>query len=185
MEDEKIINLYFDRDERAIEETAKKYGAMVRSIAYRILQSTPDSEECENDTYHTAWNAIPPASPPYLSAFLGRIARNISFDKYQYRHAAKRNIAFETGLSELESCLSAAHDPADEAEQKEIAGQISRFLRKSNPIKRRVFIRRYWYCDSIAEIAKNFGYSESKVKSMLLRTRRELKNYLEKQGMIV
>lgn len=185
MEDEKIIELYFSRNERAIEKTAQKYGRMIRSIAYNILKNTQDSEECENDTYHTAWKKIPPARPPYFSVFLGRIARNISFDKYDYNHAAKRSAEFEAELSELESCFGAENGVEREMEQREIAQYISDFLRKTLYSKRVVFIRRYWYCDSISAIAKEFGFSESKVKSMLMRTREELKKYLERQGVQV
>lgn len=185
MEDEKIIELYFNRSEKAIEETAHKYGRMIRAIAYNILKSTRDSEECENDTYHTAWNKIPPANPPYFSAFLGRIVRNISFDKYDYNNAAKRNAEFEMEMSELENCLLTVNNTEKELEYKETAKHISNFLRKTSYIKRMVFVRRYWYCDSIAAISKEFGFSESKVKSMLLRTRNELKKYLGRYGVTV
>lgn len=185
MEDEKIIELYWNRDEAAISQTAQKYGGMVRSIAYRILHNVPDSEECENDTYHTVWNKIPPAKPPYFTAFLGRIARNIAFDKYDYNHAAKRNSDLDTALSELAHCLPARANTEEELEQWEMAKHISQFLRSVNFWKRVVFIRRYWYCESILEIAKEFKFSESKVKSMLLRTRKELKQYLEKQGVTI
>ena len=185
MEDEKIIELYFDRNEKAIRETALKYGKMIRSIAYNILKNTQDSEECENDTYHTAWNKIPPANPPYFSAFLGRIARNVSFDKYDYNTAAKRNTAFEIELSELEGCLSAGNCTEEELEQRQTAKHISDYLRKTSYIKRVVFLRRYWYCDSVKEIATEFGFGEGKVKSMLMRTRSELKKYLERQGVRV
>lgn len=185
MEDEKIIALYYERNEKAIDETAQKYGRMIRSIAYHILKNAPDSEECENDTYHTAWKKIPPANPPYLAAFLGRIARNISFDKYDYNSASKRNSAFALALSELADCIGTAGNAEEIMEQKETAGYISNFLRGTERIKRIVFIRRYWYCDDIRDIAKAYGFSESKVKSMLMRTRNQLKKYLEKQEVSV
>lgn len=185
MEDEKIIALYFARDEEAITQTALKYGRMIRSIAYGIIKNLADSEECENDTYHIAWDKIPPAKPPYFPAFLGRIARNISFDKYDYKYAGKRNPEFELCLSEIESCISAGNTTEQTYDHHSTAKHISDFLRKSTVTKRIIFIRRYWYCDSIAKIATEYGFSESKVKSMLMRTRNELKKYLERQGVYV
>lgn len=182
MEDERIIELYFERNENAIKETALKYGRMLRALAYGILKNHQDSEECENDTYHITWNRIPPARPPYFAAFLGRIVRNVSFDKYDYNHADKRNAEFETSLSELESCISAGNTVEQHYDCRDTAKHISGFLRKQPAIKRIVFIRRYWYCDSISDIAAQHRFSESKVKSMLMRTRKELKKYLERQG---
>ncbi len=185
MEDEKIIELYYHRSENAIAETARKYGKMIYAISYNILKNKENSEECVNDTYHTAWNKIPPANPPYFPAFLGRIARNISFDKYDYNNAAKRNADFELELSELENCLVGKDSTEEAFECKELAKHISTFLRKTGYIKRVVFVRRYWYCDSIAQISQDFRFSESKTKSMLLRTRNELKKYLERRGVTV
>ena len=185
MEDEKIIQLYFKRDENAIAQTAVKYGGMIRAIAYQILKNKPDSEECENDTYHTAWNKIPPANPPCLSVYLGRIARNISFDRYDYNNASKRNPTFEAELSELEECIPSGFSVEEEFAQRQAAKHISDFLRGTGYIKRTVFIRRYWYCDSISAISGEYGFSQSKVKSMLMRTRKELKRYLERKGITV
>lgn len=180
MEDEKIIELYFKRDEKAVSETALKYGRMIYSIANNILKNASDSEECENDTYKTAWNKIPPARPAVLRAFLGRIARNIAFDRYDYNNAEKRNMQLETGISEIEECLG-GRSLEEELEQRETARHISDFLRKSGRSKRIVFILRYWYCDSISDIAAELGFSESKVKSMLFRMRKDLKKYLKLQ----
>ena len=185
MEDEKIIDLYFERNENAVAETALKYGSMLRAIAYGILKNYRDSEECENDTYHIAWNKIPPERPSYFSAFLGRIVRNISFDKYDYNNAAKRNPDIEMSLSELENCISAGNTTEQQYDCQRTAKHISDFLRKQPIIKRIVFIRRYWYCDSISDIAAQYKFSESKIKSMLMRTRNELKKYLERQGVNV
>lgn len=185
MEDEKIIEYYFARDERALTETARKYSRMIKAIAYRILKNSPDSEECENDTYHVAWNKIPPARPPFLSAFLGRIARNLAFDRYDYNTAAKRNEELETGLEELENCIGSPDSVETEYERRQLAGQISDFLRSTGSVKRAVFLRRYWYCDSIADISARYGFSAAKVKSMLMRTRRELKKYLNNRGSAV
>lgn len=182
MEDERIIDLYFERNENAISETASKYGSMIRSISYNILKNKSDSDECENDTYLVTWNKIPPTKPQYLSAFLGRIARNVSFDKYAYNKAAKRNTEFDIALSEIENCIISKISIDDEENQKILAGIISDFLRSTSYVKRVIFIRRYWYCDTIIQIADKYGYSESKVKSMLMRTRNDLRKYLKRQG---
>ena len=185
MEDEKIIDLYFERNENAVAETALKYGRMLRTIAYGILKNYPDSEECENDTYHVAWNKIPPERPLYFSAFLGRIVRYISFGKYDYNNAAKRNPDIEVSLSELENCISTGNTTEQHYDCQRTAKHISDFLKKLPVTKRVIFIRRYWYCDSILQISEKYGFSESKVKSMLMRIRNELRKYLERQGVIV
>lgn len=185
MEDEKIINLYFERNESAILETAQKYGAMIRGIAYNILKNHSDCEECENDTYHVAWNKIPPERPHAFAAFLGRIARNISFDKYRYNKAEKRNADFDILLSEIADCVACKRSVETEADEKMLAEQLDNFLKSIHFTKRVVFIRRYWYCDSIEKIANDFGFSKSKVKSMLMRTRNALKKYLEKGGVVL
>lgn len=182
MEDEKIINLYFERKENAIFETALKYGVLIRGISYNILHDYADSEECENDTYHITWKKIPPERPCFLAAFLGRIARNVSFDKYHYNKAAKRNTAFDIALSEIENCIASKTSVETEAEIKMFAESVSDFLRGISFTKRVVFIRRYWYCDSIEKIAADYGFSESKVKSMLMRIRNKLRKYLERNG---
>ena len=185
MEDEKIIDLYFERNENAVAETALKYGRMLRAIAYGILKNHQDSEECENDTYHVVWNKIPPERPSYFSAFLGRIVRNISFGKYNYNNAAKRNPDVEVSLSELENCISAGNTTEQHYDCQRTAKYISDFLKKLPVTKRVIFIRRYWYCDSILQISEKYGFSESKVKSMLMRIRNELRKHLERQGVRV
>lgn len=185
MEDEKIIDLYFARSESAISETSAKYGTMIRGVSYNILKDYSDSEECENDTYNVAWNKIPPERPHFLSAFLCRIARNISFDKYNYNKAAKRNTEFDIALSEIENCVVSNISVETETDQKILSELISNFLRRISFTKRVVFVRRYWYCDSIGKIADDYSFSESKVKSMLMRTRNELRKYLERNGVNV
>lgn len=185
MEDEKIINLYFERNEAAIAQTAQKYGATLRGIAYNILQNHSDSEECENDTYHIAWNKIPPERPRMLSAFLGRIVRNTAFDKYRYNAAAKRNSEFDVVLSELEHCVAANPSTEPEADGKLLAECINEFLKGISFTKRVVFVRRYWYCDTIEQIAVHFGFSQSKVKSMLMRSRNDLKKHLKRNGIAI
>ena len=158
---------------------------MLCAIAYSILKNHQDSEECENDTYHVAWNKIPPERPSYFSAFLGRIVRNVSFGKYDYNNAAKRNPDIEVSLSELENCISIGNTTEQQYDCQRTAKHISDFLKKLPVTKRVIFIRRYWYCDSILQISEKYGFSESKVKSMLMRTRNELKKYLERQGVRV
>lgn len=185
MEDERIINLYFERNENAVFETARKYGAMLRGISYNIVGNYSDSEECENDTYYVAWNKIPPEKPRFLAAFLGRIVRNISFDKYDHNKAAKRNTEFDITLSEIENCIVSKASVETELDVKMLSEMISDYLRGISFLKRVIFVRRYWYCDSIGKIASEFDFSESKVKSMLMRIRKNLKKYLERNGLSV
>lgn len=183
MEDRELIALYWNREERAIAETKSKYGAYCNTIAWNILHQRQDAEECENDTYLAAWNAIPPAKPTRLSAFLGRIARNIALDRYDYNTAKKRG-EIPLILSEL-SEISSSQSLEQQFEEKDTVVHISAFLRTMNKTTRMVFLRRYWYADSIADIAKRFHMSESRVKSMLYRTRKKMRNYLEAGGITV
>lgn len=182
MEDEKIIELYFARDEAAITMTQQKYGGYLKSISFNILKNLSDAEECENDAYYAAWRKIPPEHPKNMAAFLGGIVRNISLDRYDYNHAKKRNPEFEVLLSELENVAAAIPSPEDDLEKRRLAQRISRFLGEIDSQKRQIFLRRYWYGDSIADISKRFGFSESKVTSLLFRVRNKLKKYLEKEG---
>lgn len=182
MEDHKIIELFFDRSEKAITATARKYGKLCRSIALRIVGNYQDAEECENDTYEAAWNAIPPTRPEYFSAYLGRLTRNIALDRYAYNTAAKRNQEFSVVLGELEDCLPAVENVESEYEAGWVAGIISDFLRTIDSESRIAFLRRYWYGDSLKEISKKLGGSEGKIKSELYRTRQKLKGYLEERG---
>lgn len=181
LKDENIIGLYFERNEKAIAETDKKYGKLCFSIAHNILQSAEDSKECVNDTYLHLWNSIPPVKPKNFPAFISKVARFVSFDRYDFLHAKKRFSEGEVPFEELEEVL-----PDDrmkkETEDSELGEIIDGFLRKEKPDSRNVFIRRYYFCDSVSEIAKRFAFSESKVKSMLGRTRKRLREYLEKEG---
>lgn len=182
MTDEAIIALYWNRDEGAITQTAERYGRLCRSIAHNILGNAADVEECENDVYAAAWNRIPPERPQNFAAFLGCMVRNIALDRYAYNHAQKRNSQFNLLLDELEECLAAKDGVEEQIEAGETAALISRFLQGLDTTVRKVFVRRYWYADSIETIARGFGMSQSKVKSMLLRTRNKLKAYLEQEG---
>lgn len=181
MEDFQIIDLYFARDEHAIKETDRKYGRLCFSIAQNLLCSMEDSEECVNDTYLSVWNTIPPNKPGYFMAFLCKITRNLSLKRLDYNLAKKRNPEVLVSLEELETVLPDNRiDPA--VEDREIGEAISRFLRTETPQNRTVFLRKYWFFDSIQTICEEYGYSESKVKSMLCRTRNRLKLYLKKEG---
>ena len=181
MEDRQILELYFARRQEAISETKAKYGAFCLRIAGNILQSREDAEECENDVYLKAWNAIPPSAPDPLAPYLGKLARNLALNRYAYLHAQKRNPELTVVFEELEDC-AAGLEPREDGE---IARAISRFLGGEQKEARVLFMRRYWYGDSIRDIAARFAFSESKVKSSLLRTRRKLKLYLEKEGFYV
>lgn len=182
MEDDKIIDLYLKRAQQSIMETKKKYGAYCRVIARNILLDYLDVEECENDTYLALWNTIPPNIPKSLKVFLGRITRNIALDKYGYNTAKKRNREFEIILTELEECLASTSTVETEYEEGETARLINQFLYNLDEKSRNLFIRRYWYSDSIDEISKRFNMNESTVKSTLFRVRNKLRNYLEKEG---
>ncbi|MBQ8263623.1 MAG: sigma-70 family RNA polymerase sigma factor [Oscillospiraceae bacterium] len=184
MTDARIIELYFERDERAISETDRKYGPYCRSIAYNILFSKEDSEECVNDTYLRAWTSMPPQRPNILSAFLAKICRGLSIDRWRRDRAEKRG-GGETALAldELEYCIPAGSgDPADELELRELQKLYARFISSLSTTERRVFLCRYWYMDSIKSIAHRFGFTEAKVTSMLHRTRERFRAVLEKEG---
>ncbi|MFD2114600.1 RNA polymerase sigma factor [Paenibacillus yanchengensis] len=182
MEDQEIVHLYLQRSQQAILETKRKYGAYCRTIARNILSSARDMEECENDTYLAVWNAIPPTKPRKLSVFLGRIIRNIALDKHSYNTAKKRYREFEVILSELESCLASTDTVETAFEAGELANEINHFLYGIEEQARNLFIRRYWYSDSIANLSIRFNMSNSKVKSILFRTRNKLRAYLVKEG---
>ena len=183
MDDEKIIELYFDRDERAIAETESKYGAYCYRIAYNILLCVEDSEEVVNDTYAGAWEAIPPHRPNIFSAFLAKITRRLSMKKLRYNTALKRggdeNAA---ALDELAECVPAGGTVAEEVEAREVGEIIDLFLKKLKADDRRMFVRRYFYLESAGDIARRFGCSRSRVYDSLDRTRARLKEYLMKEG---
>lgn len=183
MEDAKIIELFLSREEQAIAEAQKKYGAYCFAVSYGILQDRGDAEECVNDTLLSAWKRIPPEQPRCLSAYLGRIARNLSLKKWRARNTQKRK-SDETSLTlhELEDCLPARDNVEDAIGANELARLLERFLRELPDAERRVFLRRYWYHEPVAEIGKRFGFGESKVKVMLFRTREKLRKYLERNG---
>ena len=184
MEDEKIIDLYWARDEAAIRETDIKYHPYCGAIAIRILEDREDAEECVNDTWLHTWNAIPPERPGILSAFLGRITRNLSIDRYRARHAARRRTNMETVDLELAD-LEGRYHLDEQVEDRVIAATISDFLRRTDQFSRILFVRRYWYMESIRDIAERYEVSESKVKSNLFRTRKALRQHLLEEGVSI
>lgn len=180
MNDANIIALYFQRDEGAIRETERAYGGKLYSVAQRIVECREDAEECVNDTYLKAWNAIPPQKPNYFYAFLAKICRHLAFGKLDWKQAAKRNGEVIALTEELEACIP---DKTREGQQerKEVVRALNDFLDGLNRESRLLFLRRYWYGDSIREIAVRYGMSESKVKTQLFRTREKLRAYLQKE----
>ena len=186
MDDVKIVELYFERNETAISETKAKYGNYCYSIAYNILKNNEDAEECENDTYLEVWKNIPPQKPKIFSAYLGTITRQKAIDKWRRKTANKRGGGeIQLSLQELENCISDDKAIGDEIVAEELARRISEYLRTLPQKERNVFIRRYWYFDSIGQISERYGYGQSKVKMMLKRTREKLISELEKEGMLV
>ena len=186
MEDQDIIDLYWQRDQQAIHETAGKYGGFLWNIAWNILRSHGDAEECVNDTWLHAWNAMPPQRPSVLSAFFGKLARNLSLDRWRRNRAAKRGGSqVELALHELSDCLPAPGGPEQALDEKETGRVIAQFLRTQPELDRALFIRRYWHLESIAALAQSFHLRESQVKSRLFRTRQRLKAALEEEGIAV
>ena len=183
MADGHIVDLYWERSENAITETASKYGKYCYSIAYNILTNHHDAEESVNDTYLGAWNSMPPHRPTILSTFLGKITRRIAIKKWQKEHAVKRGGGeIVIALEELEDCIPADQSIEREIETAELGKVIDKFVMHLSLTERKIFICRYWYLDSISEICQQFGFSQSKVKSMLHRTRKKLQVYLKREG---
>lgn len=186
MEDERIIELYWDRDQTAISETEAKYGKYCLKIAFNILSLREDAEECVSDTWLSAWNSMPPKRPSKLMAFLGRITRNGALDRFRTLSRQKRGGgAAALALDELSECVPASKTVEKELEDREIASIISQWLRSLSEEKRKVFLRRYWYFDSVEQISNIFGFSQSKTTSMLHRLREELRKTLEKEGIVI
>ena len=181
MDDVQIIELFFARDERAIKETDKKYGKLCFRVAKNFLLSSEDAEECVNDTYLVAWNKIPPTHPNNLMAFICKITRVLSLKRLEQLRAAKRSALEIVPLSELEDILPDSRI-APAVEDGEISKAISAFLRAEQEDARNVFLRRYWFSDSIRDIAERYSFTESKVKAMLFRSRNRLRKYLKKEG---
>jgi len=184
MDDKAIIDLFFERSEQAIRELDTKYGKTCHKVSYNILNNQQDAEECVNDAYLGTWNAIPPQRPNPLLTFLCRIVRNLSIMRYHANTATKRNSAYDIALEELENCLSSGITVEDEVEGKLLVQTIEDFLDTLSQDSRVIFMRRYWFSDSYAEIAKQVGISEKTVSVRLTRIRNQLREHLTKEGML-
>lgn len=178
IDDERIVELFFERSEQAIKELDIKYGKLCHGLSYNILNSRQDAEECVNDAYLGAWNAIPPAKPDPLQAYICKIVRNISLKLYHRKGAAKRGGACESAMEEMEACLAAPNTVEDEVEAKELARIIESFLDALTEENRVIFMRRYWFFDAYADIAERVGLTEKNVSVRLTRIRKQMKNYL-------
>ena len=183
MEDEKIVALYWERNENAIRETETKYGKYCYTIAYNILQSHEDSEECVNDTWSGAWNTIPPQKPTKLQGFLARITRNIAIDRYRHDSAQKRSAEVESAIEEYWECIPNGDAPIDD--ELALKEAINGFLATLDTRTRVIFMRRYWYSMSVKDIADGMRLSESHVNVILHRTRSKFKDYLTKKGLFI
>ena len=182
MDDTAILDLYWTRSENAISETASKYGAYCYTIAHNILSSREDSQECVNDTYLAAWNTMPPQRPAHLSAFLGKMTRYISLDRWKQRSRLKRGGGeVALCLEELAEVVSGSESLENDLIRRETLAAVNRFLGILPEAERQIFLRRYWYAEPIGDIAARFGFTESKVTSMLHRTRTKLKKQLAKE----
>lgn len=183
MEDEAIIALYWQRSEEAIVQTDRKYGRYCRSIAFNILDNDDDTDECLNDTYLRAWNLMPPKRPSLLSAMLAKITRNLALDRRKFNHAEKRGGGqVPLVLEELSQCVPGGTNAEEILESKELTALLNRFLSSLPQRTREVFMLRYWYLCPVRQIAERLGLGESSVKMTLLRTRKQLKALLEKEG---
>lgn len=184
MNDSEIVALFFQRNEYAIDRAQEKYGGLCFSTARRILPDARDAEECVSDVWMRIWNAIPPERPRHLGAYIARIARNLALDRFHYNSAEKRSTALTEAFEELEFCLPQTGQLPPE-ERQAFSDFIAAFLRRLNRESRIFFVRRYWYGESVEEIARAWGVSEGKVKSSLFRTRTRLRTDLEREGVLL
>lgn len=185
LDDNKIVELFYERSEQAIVELSQKYGSVCTKIAYNILNNRLDAEECVNDMYLGAWNTIPPQNPNPLLSYICRIVRNLAIKKYHANTAVKRNSIYDVALEELENCFPASVSVEDEFNANEVARIIDAFLETLDKENRIMFVRRYWYSDSIADLAKLFCTSKHNVSVRLFRIRERLKKHLIKEGVSI
>ena len=184
LEDSKIIELFFDRSEEAITELSKKYGQVCKSVAENILNNQLDSEECVNDAFLAVWNTIPPQKPEHLLSYVCRIVRNLAIKKYHANTAQKRNSIYDVALDEIKECFPSSVSVEDEIESVEFSKEIDRFLESMAKQCRILFVRRYYYSDSIEELAELFRTSKHNISVRLSRMRKKLKKYLIKEGVL-
>ena len=182
MEDKQIVELYWARSETAISETEKKYGRYCHYIAYQILHNDEDAKEVVNDTYLKTWNTIPPGRPDPLKPYVGTISRQLALDVYKKQHAQKRGGEVSLVLDELSECIPDNDSGADIGESVALSDALNRFMWNLPQRTRNIFVRRYFYMSSVAEIAKDFSMKESNVTMHLLRTRKKLEQFLRKEG---
>lgn len=183
MHDDMIVELYWKRKETAITETQNKYQKYLNTIAYNILANKEDCEESVNDTYLAAWNSMPPHRPTVLSTYLGKLTRRISIDIYRKKNCDKRKDSqYAISLDELAECVSGGNTPEESVDVKELARAINAFLKTLKADAKHVFVGRYYFMDSVKDIAEYCGLTQAKVKTLLFRTRNSLKDYLEKEG---
>ncbi len=186
MEDREIVELYFHRSENAIVETKTKYEKYCYHIAYNILYNNEDVEECLNDMYMKVWNAIPPFRPSNLATYLGKVTRNLSLNVHEKKYRKKRGEGqMEVVYDELEEILSGKGNPEEKVQLEFVTTCINQYLQSIPQMNRMIFVGRYWYFDSIEEIAKHLGITKGKTKTILFRTRRKLREYLEKEGILI
>ena len=186
MKDTEIIELYWNRDEAAIAATADTYGSYCHCIAYNILNSKEDAEECVNDTWHNAWNSIPPHRPERLSTYLGKLTRNLALNRYKLQNAQKRGAnQVALALSELEDSIPSQQNVEQILDEMVLVSALDKFLCAQPRRERNIFVGRYWYLYSIQELAEGYHMSESKAASLLYRMRRKLKLHLEKEGIFL
>lgn len=184
MDDREIIALFEARSQEAIAETKRKYDPLCRALAGKLLRSREDVEECLNDTYLALWKAIPPAKPAPLSTYIARVTRNLAMKRLEHISAEKRGAAVTMSFDELDGCIPFVATPESRFEERELARAIQAFLQKQSKQNRIIFLRRYYFFDSVKEIAQHLGCGEETVKSSLMRTRRKLKTYLIKEEWI-
>ena len=182
MDDKQIIELYFERNEQAVRETEKKYGRFCHCIAMNVLGSYEDAEECVNDTYHTAWNRMPPDFPQSLSAFLGRITRNISIDRFRANRAQKRYNGMEVMLSELNDCVPSSTNVEQIVDARRLSELISNWLESLPLDDCTLFVRRYWHGDAVQALAFECGCTPNQMAQRMLKLRKGLKTFLEAEG---
>ena len=183
MEDEKIIDLFFQRSEEALEQLGQKYGGACHRLAYNILGDRRDSEECVNDAYLGVWNTIPPQRPQPLFPYVAKVVRNQSLKRYHHNTAAKRNSHYDVAMEEIEDCLSSAASVEDEITAAELAEAVNSFLASLGEADRVLFLRRYWFSDPYAQIAERLGITEKNVSVRLTRLRSRLRDYLQEREM--
>ena len=184
MDDEKIKKLFFERSEQAIAELSEKYGSLCNSVAFNILGDRLDAEECVSEAYLAVWNTVPPMDPESLRGYVCRIVRNVALKKHRANTAAKRNSTYDVALNEIEECFASPSSVEEALDASETARCVNRFLETLDKESRILFVRRYWYADTIGELSVQFGTTKHNVSVRLSRIRRKLKAHLEKEGVL-